>query len=40
MVVDHIIHLAERQIANPSGSLAIYSMLDLTFKISSIEAAE
>lgn len=38
MVVDHIIHLAGKQIANPSESLAIYSMLDLTFKVSSIEA--
>ncbi len=33
MVVDHIIHLAGKQIANPSESLAIYSMLDLTFKV-------
>ena len=40
MVVDHILHIAGKQIANPSGSLAIYSMLDLTFKVSSVEAAE
>jgi hypothetical protein len=40
MVVDHIIHLAGKQISNPGGSLAIYSMLDLTFKVSSVEAAE
>lgn len=40
MVVDHIIHLAGKQIANPGGSLAIYSMLDLTFTVSSVEAAE
>jgi len=38
MVADHILHLAGKQIANPSGSLAIYSIRDLTFKVSSIEA--
>jgi hypothetical protein len=40
MVADHILHLAGKQIDNLSGSLAIYSMLDLTFKVSSVEAAE